>query len=60
VSLAAGQARTVTLPLSGRDLAYWNPTRHAWIVEPGRVELMVGRSSADIDLKLRRTVAVAP
>ncbi len=40
-------------------LAYWDVARRAWTVEPGRVELMVGGSSAEGDLALRRTVAVS-
>ena len=60
VPLAPGQKRTVTLPLAADDLAYWNVERRAWVVEPGLVELMVGSSSADADLRLRRMVRVAP
>jgi beta-glucosidase len=60
VSLASGETKMVTLQLAAADLAYWDTARHAWIVEPGPVELMVGRSSADTDLALRRTIAVAP
>jgi hypothetical protein len=51
---------TVTLRLAAADLAYWDVGHHAWTVEPGRADLMVGPSSADADLKLRRTVAVTP
>ena len=60
VTLAPGETRTVALRLAAEDLAYWSPERHAWVTEPGRVELMVGSSSADADLKLRRMVTVAP
>lgn len=60
VTVAAGETRTVEIALRGADLAYWNATRHAWTVERGRVELMVGNSSADRDLTLRKTVEVAP
>ena len=60
VSLAPGETRAVALRLAAEDLAYWSPERHAWVTEPGRVELMVGSSSADADLKLRRMIAVAP
>ena len=60
VEIASGATRTVTLKLAAEDLAYWSPEKHAWVVEPGRVELQVGPSSADADLKLRTTVAVAP
>jgi beta-glucosidase len=60
VSLAPGEARTVTLRLAASDLAYWDAGRHAWTVEAGRVELLAGPSSADADLKLRRVVTVTP
>jgi beta-glucosidase len=59
IALAPGEMRTVTLRLGAADLAYWDVGRHAWTVEPGRVEVMIGPSSADADLTLRRTVAVA-
>ncbi len=60
VSLEPGQASTVRLRLAAADLGYWNPGRHAWVVEPGPVELLVGRSSADADLALRKTIVVVP
>jgi beta-glucosidase len=58
MSLGPGEARAVTLRLPASDLAYWDVARHAWTVEAGPVEVMVGPSSADADLKLRRTLAV--
>jgi beta-glucosidase len=60
ITLAPAETKTVALRLAAADLAYWDVARRAWVVEAGRVELMVGRSSADADLRLRRTVAVAP
>jgi beta-glucosidase len=60
VTLAPGETRTVTLGLAAADLAYWDAAKHAWAVEPGRVEVMAGPSSADVDLKLRRTISVEP
>jgi beta-glucosidase len=58
VTIEPGKTRTVTLRLPAADLAYWDVGSHAWAVEPGRVELMVGPSSADADLQLRRAVSV--
>jgi beta-glucosidase len=58
VTLGAGETKAVGLRLAAADLAYWDVARHAWTVEPGRVELMVGPSSADADLSLRTVVAV--
>ncbi len=60
VSLEPGQTKTVALRLAAADLAYWDSGRHGWMVEPGPVELLVGRSSADADLTLRKTIVVVP
>jgi beta-glucosidase len=60
VELEAGQTISVTLPLPASDLAYWDTASHAWVVEPGPVEVLVGRSSRDADLTLRGTVTVGP
>jgi beta-glucosidase len=58
VPLAPGETRTVTLPLPADELRWWDPSRHGWALEPGRVEIEVGASSADI--RLRRTIEVRP
>jgi beta-glucosidase len=60
VTVAAGQTRRVDIPVRGADLAYWDVTRHAWALERGTVELMVGNSSADAALTLKTTVAITP
>jgi beta-glucosidase len=60
VAVAAGQKRRVTIPLRGADVAYWDTARHAWALERARLELMVGSSSADAALALRRTVDTGP
>jgi beta-glucosidase len=59
LTLAPGETKAVTLHLAAADLAYWDIKGRDWAVEPGPVELMVGPSSADSDLKLRRTVTVS-
>ncbi|HEY5039028.1 MAG TPA: glycoside hydrolase family 3 C-terminal domain-containing protein, partial [bacterium] len=56
VAVAAGQAKVVKLTLRAKDLAYWkgrstNVANGGWKVEPGRVQILVGSSSADIRLK---------
>jgi beta-glucosidase len=51
VSLAAGETKTVTLPVAAKSLAYWNAQRHQWAVESEPVRLRVGASSADIRLE---------
>ena len=48
VHLAAGEKRTVTLPLAVSSLAYWNERAHLWALEQESVRIQVGASSADI------------
>lgn len=50
VHLAAGEMRTVTIPLKASQLAYWNVDAKAFTVEAAPVSLMIGESSADIKL----------
>lgn len=50
VALQPGQSRTVTIQLAAPAFSYWSTSRHAWVVQPGKYELMVGDSSADCPL----------
>ena len=56
VAVKTGQSQIVTLPLKAEGLAYWNIKRHAFEVEPGKIEIMIGSSSADI--KIRKTITI--
>ena len=64
VPLAAGESRTVTLPLDDKAFRYWNIRTDCWEVEGGRYEVRVGASSADIrltaDVDIRGTNAPDP
>jgi hypothetical protein len=51
VSLSPGETQTVELTLDRRALAHWDPAEHAWCVEPGVFQLLVGVSSEDIRLR---------
>jgi len=51
VNLKKGESKTVTIPLKGSDLAYWNTDKGEWALEPGKIGIMIGSSSADIKLK---------
>ncbi|MFO1475510.1 MAG: glycoside hydrolase family 3 C-terminal domain-containing protein [Verrucomicrobiota bacterium] len=53
VHLQPGESRTVEFTIRPADLAYWDPARHAFAVEPGPVEIEAGASSADIRLTKR-------
>jgi beta-glucosidase len=56
VPLRAGETKTVVLSVAVADLAYWDVTLHAFVVETGAVELLVGRSSSRIELT--KTVSI--
>ena len=64
VPLAAGESRTVTLPLDDKAFRYWNTSTDGWEIEGGRYEVRVGASSADIrltaDVDIRGTNAPDP
>jgi len=49
VSLAPGETKTVAFTLTPEDLQLLNQDMH-WVVEPGQFEIMVGKSSEDIEL----------
>jgi len=51
VSLKAGERKTVSIPLEGKRLAYWDISKNDWQVERDSIEIRIGASSADIRLK---------
>jgi len=51
VSLKAGEQQKVTLEFPVEELKYWDVTTHGWQIESGKVELLLGASSADIRQK---------
>jgi beta-glucosidase len=50
VALAAGETKTVRIPLKATQFAYWNSEKQRLVVEPEHIELLVGASSADVRL----------
>jgi beta-glucosidase len=56
VTLRPGESRTVSLPIQATQLAWWDADRHAFVVEPGPVQVKVGASSEDTRLEI--TLAV--
>ena len=56
LTLAAGETKTVQMPLPIASLAYWDGTGHRWVVEPDQVRIRVGASSTD--LRVERTIRV--
>ena len=56
VELAAGESKTLTIPLDDKAFRYWNVKTDRWEVEGGSYQLLVGASSADIRLTAVVTV----
>jgi beta-glucosidase len=51
VNLQPGQTRSVSFDISPRsDLKYYDDAHHAYAVDPGRYQVQIGASSADIRL----------
>jgi len=51
IHLKKGESKIVTLPLAVNDLAFWNDKTKSFKVIPGRYDILVGASSADIRQK---------
>ena len=61
VSLRPGERKHVSILIDGRALSYYDVDAKQWRAEPGTFEVLVGRSSAQIELraKLNLTTAIA-
>src|SRR6202044_3213990 len=46
VTLAPGQSETVSFPLTGHDLSYFDTAANGWVVPAGTFTVYVGDSSA--------------
>lgn len=57
VSLGSGEIKTVALAFPAANLAYWDVTANAFIVEPIDYIVEVGSSSRDLPLQARFSVA---
>ncbi len=48
--LKAGETRTVEFTIDRDDLSFWDTVSKSWKAEPGKFEVLIGSSSADIEL----------
>ena len=60
ISLAPGESKTVTFTLPAEKLAFYDLNTHAFLVEQGAYDLMIGSSSKDVRATTRLTVAAPP
>jgi beta-glucosidase len=56
VALQPGEEKTIRFQLVSRDFAYFDDSRHGWVVSPGKFDILVGGSSRE--LPLRQTIEV--
>ncbi len=56
VFVVKGETIKVTIPLKANDLQYFDPDQQKWVLEPGKVKLLVGASSSDIRIEGEITV----
>ena len=57
VSLRPGETKKVSVILDNRALSYYDVNAKQWRAEPGVFDVLVGRSSAQIELRGRLTLA---
>ena len=56
IALQPNETRTVRLELKARELTYRDAAQQSFVVEPGRLNIMLGASSADV--RLEKTIEV--
>ena len=56
ITLNAGETRTLTFTIPAAKLAYWDERTHAFVVNPGTFDVLVGASSGDIRARDRINV----
>jgi beta-glucosidase len=56
VTLRPGESRRVTVRLGGRAFSYYDTAAKRWQIAPGDFDILVGRSSEQIELRGKATV----
>lgn len=56
IMLNPGEEKTITITLNNRSFSYYDTAIQDWHIESGEFEILVGRSSAQIELKETLTV----
>ena len=52
ITLEPGESREVCFAIDADRLGYYEPTRLEWTIEPGEVEIMIGRNARDTQMRL--------
>lgn len=56
ISLKAGETRKVTLEFPVSELTHWDMETDGWVLEPGKIEILVGSASDDIRQKIETEI----
>ena len=56
VKVNAGASATVTLEVPVESLKYWDEAKHDWVLEPGKIELLLAHDAGDVVAKAACTV----
>ena len=56
VELQPGETKTVNIPLDFRAFAFYHPIYKDWITEDGKMDILIGASSADIRYTLTAVI----
>jgi len=59
IELKPGETKTSTVTLSGRSLSYYDADAKQWHADPGEFQILIGRSSQDIQLRGSLTLSAA-
>jgi len=56
VALKAGERKTITITVRRADLCHWDENFQTWMLEPGRISLLVGGSSDNLPLRVEADI----
>ena len=56
ITLKAGETKKVTLEFPISELAHWDMESNGWVIEPGKIEILVGSASDDIRQTIQTTI----
>jgi len=60
VSLRPGETKHISVPIDGRALSYYDEVDHKWRMENSAFDVLVGHSSAEIELRAKIELRAVP
>ena len=52
ITLAAGESKEVSFTLDADRMGYFDPEHFEWTLEPGEVEIMIGRNARETEMQV--------